>query len=185
MMNRLQIDRSTLPDALLPLAKEHLRVRFTRDDGLITSLVSDAIDAVERRCSLNLFRATYALRLDACRQQYRCDATDLMRYELPVNNVVAVTVTDGAAVDWSTFYEIEQADFGGAGAAWIVGPSMSGAGWMAEVDCGVDDPDDLAPAVRVAVLRLAAAYYEARESFVTVVDTDYLGELLSIWRPSV
>jgi len=185
MKNRTTIDRTTLPTALLPLAKEHARVRHARDDALLTSLVADAIDVVERRCSINVFAATYSLRLDACRQETASDGSGLTRYAFPVNNVNTATVSDGAAVDQSAAYTVEQADYGGAGEAWMVGPAISGTGWTAVVEVGMDDPDDLAPAVRVAILRLTAAFYEARESFVPVYEPDYLGDLGVIWRPTV
>src|SRR6187399_3166361 len=56
-MSTMQVskDRGTLPAALLPLAKSHMRVEFARDDDYIKMCLSRAIDFFERTTGLAVF----------------------------------------------------------------------------------------------------------------------------------
>lgn len=183
-MNCLSVDRTTLPQAMTDLAKAHLRVYHARDDTLIGVYLAQAIDEVERRCNINLVPATFALDVPAlvlvpCRT-YPAQA----RWALPVNNVQAITLEDADGTDQSDAYAIEQADLGGSASSYLVGPPIPAAAWTMTADVGVDDPDDLAPAVLAVILRLVGAYYENREAPQAVVVDDFLGELAAVWRPT-
>jgi uncharacterized phiE125 gp8 family phage protein len=190
-MNCLDVDRSSLPAALLDLAKQHLRVRHSRDDLLIQTYVGQAIDAIERRCSINLNPADFELEvhhLDAM----PCEALpEHMQLALPVNNVRTFTLTDGDGVDQSVSYAIEQSDLGGSGQAWLVGPPITEDDWLMTAAVGIEvatgsppPAPDIAPAVLAAVLRMTGGYYENRESSAALAVDDYLNELIPIWRPS-
>jgi hypothetical protein len=187
--NLLSVDRAALPDALLDVAKDHLRVRHDRDDTLIRMYVAQAIDVVERKGSINLNPSTFAI--DPCAlpgvawpaQLWMPAGTMGVRLSLPVNNVEAFTVTDADGVDQSDAYEVEQADLGGSAQAYLVGPTIA-AGWAMTADVGVDDPDKLAPAVLAVVLRLVGGYYETRESASDLTDDTFVDELVAVWRPS-
>jgi uncharacterized phiE125 gp8 family phage protein len=192
-MNLLTVDRAALPAALLSLAKDHCRVRHTRDDALIRQYIAQAIDAIERRCSINLNPATFALDLYV-RAWPLCATAPAyvvppMRWPLPVNNVLSFTLVDTNDVDQSAPYTIEQADIGGSAAAYLVGPNIPAAGWKMTLDVGIDVPaapalPAMAPAVQAAVLRLVGGYYETRESAVALVIDEFIPELAPVWRPS-
>ncbi len=189
-MNCLDVDRQVLPAALLETAKSHLRVRHGRDDLLIQTYLAQAIDAVERRCSINLNMADFELEI------HHLDATpcvalpEHVRLALPVNNVRSFTLADGDGVDQSISYAVEQSDIGGAGQAYLVGPPVTGSDWLMTATVGLDVPvptevpPNLAPAVLAVLLRLTAGYYENRESSSALAADDFLGELIAIWRPS-
>jgi len=183
-VNLLLVDRTTLPTALLPQAKEHMRVRHIRDDTLITTYLAMGIAAVERRCNIKLNPATYAvdgfeLRLDACNH-----STNRYRYRLPVNNVSAISdLIQSGGADQAASYSVEQSDAGGSGNSYIVGPSLYGFGWSLQVEAGVDDPAEIDPAVLSCIYRIAAAYYEARETNAPVFVDDFTSELVAAWRP--
>jgi uncharacterized phiE125 gp8 family phage protein len=184
--NCLSVDRTALPTALLDLAKSHLRVRHTRDDVLIGVYLGQALDAVERMCNINLNPSTFALGLERCVLVPCADWPASMRLVLPVNNVTAFTLVDGEGVDQAGNYTIEQADLGGSASSYLVGPAIPAAtpGWTMTADCGVDDPDQLSPAVLAAVLRLAGGYYENRESPAALIVDEYRLELAAVWRPT-
>jgi hypothetical protein len=192
-MNAQTVDRTTLPTALLDLAKSHLRVRHTRDDTLIGVYIGQAIDEVERRCNINLNPAVfeidvYALPCCAFPLTLPCVGWPAVaRLALPVNNVHAFTLTDPDGVDQSDAYVIEQADLGGSAGAYLVGPALAtappAAAWTMTTDVGVDTADAISPAVLAVVLRLVGGYYENRESPSAVVVDDFQGELAAVWRP--
>jgi hypothetical protein len=192
-MNLVSVDRLTLPAAMLATAKEHLRVRHDRDDGLITQHLAMAISAVERRCNINVNPAVYALDAPALALAPLRPSTALLwpcaaspRYALPVNNVVGFTLLDADGVDQSAGYAIEQADLGGSAAAYLVGAyPLAAIGGVLTLDVGMDAPEQIDPAVAAAILRLTGGYYENRESPSAVVVDDFLGELAAVWRPCV
>jgi Phage gp6-like head-tail connector protein len=191
-VNLISVNRTTLPAAMLDLAKSHIRVRHDRDDALITQYLAQAIEAVERSCSINLNPAVFALDIfrlvpPLVPGLYPCYGSSLppMRLALPVNNVTAFTLDDADGVDQSADYTIEQADGGGSAASYLVGPRLqSTSGWTMTVDVGLEDPDGIAPAITAAVLRLTGGFYENRESSSALVVADFGAELMSIWRPT-
>ena len=183
-MNLIAVDRTTLPAALLIEAKEHMRVRHDRDDSLISTYLGMAIAAVERRCNIRLNPSTYEidgfeLRLDSCDH-----AANAFRYRLPVNNVQTITdLTQSGGPDQAAQYTVTQSDAGGSGNSYITGPSLYGLGWTLTAEVGIDDPADLDPAVLSCLYRIAAAYYESRETNAPVFVDDFTSELLQVWRP--
>jgi len=183
-VNQLSVDRVALPTALLDLAKEALRVRHDRDDVLIGVYLGQAIDLVERQGNININPATFALDLAQLVFVPCAGWPAQMRLALPVNNVTAFTLEDSAGVDQAANYAIEQADLGGSASSYLVGAPIPVAGWAMTVDCGIDDPDDLAPAVLAAILRLTGAYYENREAPSALVAEEFRAELAAVWRPA-
>jgi hypothetical protein len=183
-MNQLTVDRTTLAAALLDAAKAQCRVTHGRDDVLIQQYVAQAIEAVERRCSINLNPALFELDLFTLEALPCVGWPGRCRLALPVNNVHAFTLKDADGIDQADLYTIEQGDLGGSAAAYLVGPAVVAADWAMTVDVGVDTTELLSPAVAAVVLRLTGGYYENRESPSALVVDDFLGELASIWRPS-
>jgi hypothetical protein len=183
-MNATTVDRTTLAAALLDAAKAQCRVTHARDDVLIQQYVAQSIEAVERRCNINLNPAVFELDA-ATLQALPCTGSPARaRVALPVNNVHAFTLEDADGLDQSGPYTIEQGDLGGSAAAYLVGPMVSAADWAMTVDVGVDTTELLSPAVAAVVLRLTGGYYENRESPSALVVDDFLGELATVWRPS-
>lgn len=182
-LHQLSVDRTALPMALLDLAKSHLRVRHDRDDTLVGVYIAQAVDEVERRCNINLNPATFALDLYALGPSTCAGWPVLARQALPVNNVQSFTLEDADGLDQSAPYAIEQADLGGSASAYLVGPAVPAAGWTMTADVGVDNGDDMAPAVLAVVLRLVGGYYENRESPAAVVVDEFAVEMAAVWRP--
>ena len=52
------IDRKTIPEAMLPLAKEQMRVLTATQDDFITGLIVRTIDVFERQSGLSIFAIT-------------------------------------------------------------------------------------------------------------------------------
>jgi hypothetical protein len=182
-VNRLSVDREALPAELLTLAKAQMRVEHTRDDALITQHLKDAINAVERRCNININPATFALR-DWCWMWVPWRAP-YYAAPLPVNNVVSIVSLINGGTDVAADYLIEQAHFGGNAEAFIVGPMLHTSEPVLTVEVGMDTADQLEPAVSSVVLRITAAYYESRESTAAVYIDDFASELAATWRPAV
>jgi uncharacterized phiE125 gp8 family phage protein len=190
----LSIDRQALPAAMLGTAKAHARVDHARDDTLISQYLAQAIDEVERHCSINVNPASYEVALDTLTAPCTWPAPNAWRVRLPVNNVEGFTLFDAGGVDLSDQVTIEQADIGGAYPAYLVGTGALAAGCTLALDVGVafivpgttPAPDVLpmAPSIAAAVLRLTAAYYENREASVALVLEQFAPELVSIWNPS-
>lgn len=183
-LHQLAVDRTALPTDLLDLAKEHLRVRHVRDDVLIGVYLAQAIDAVERRCNINLNPATFSLDVYGCCCLPCVGWPAMARLALPVNNVQTFTLEDSQGIDQAADYAIEQADLGGSAGAYLVGPAVPVAGWAMTAEVGVETADDLSPAVLAVVLRLTGGYYENRESPAALVADEFAVELATVWRPA-
>jgi hypothetical protein len=59
MIVRDSIDYASLPAVLLPSAKAHLRVDFSRDDAAIKDLLARSIDQFQRNTEISVFAAGY------------------------------------------------------------------------------------------------------------------------------
>jgi hypothetical protein len=185
------IDRTTLPEALVALAKSQSRITTTLDDAYVTELLGQAIDDVERLANSNLFDATYTATVDP---QIWCpwwcpapgftwNTADQVAVTLPVNNVRSFTAVDADSNDLSASYSITQTEPGGVGRTLLWGPlPQAGASTITfTFTCGVTDPADLVPSVRRGILRRFAALYENREAPLDITDPDSVG----LWRPAV
>ena len=91
-------DWTTLPEALLPLAKQHCRVDFPDDDIVITEYLQWAIGYCEQFWHLAVFSASV---------DWTPAPAGLARYQCPVQPVASFTVMSGA-VDVSSEYALEQ-----------------------------------------------------------------------------
>ncbi len=198
-INRTAVDHTALPDALLPMVKEHCRVRHDRDDQLITSYIASAVGLIERQCNVSLDPATYTCTGDELRRRgplqglgrWRIPATPATAtsYALPMNNVRTAVVTDAGEppVDHSTEYELWNPDFGGNGASYLVQqvPSTEALcpNWLVELEVGILKPEDLAPAVSILIARMTASLYENREASSALWADTWAAELTALWRP--
>lgn len=187
-LQRITVDTSTLPAALLEPVKEHLRVRHTRDDALITGFIAAALGLLERKCNVSLFAASYLATADELRGGVALPWPKQPAYTLPLNNVHTVTVTDDAEppVDQSDNFSVWNPDFGGSGSSWLVGVAglRITPGWQLALDVGLEDVKDLAPDFLALVGRATGALYENREASVTLWADSWEAELAALWRPS-
>jgi uncharacterized phiE125 gp8 family phage protein len=182
------IDRTTLPAALVPLAKAQAKVEHARDDVLIAEHLAQAIDDVERVTNATLFERTITT-----------DAVDLVGWPLyawatpgsgnwiglPFNNVSAFVATDADGLDVSSGYRVRQADIGGVGTAWLQGPTTVATPPITfAITAGLKTPDAIAPALRRLILRRAAALYEYREAALPL-SADDLADEPALWRPDL
>jgi hypothetical protein len=172
------IDRTTLPEALLPLAKAHMRVTFTDDDEVITKYLQFAISYFEQFSGWRVFGADVAWS--------PVNSTTASRYQCPVQPVSDFTVMS-AAVDVSSQYALEMGD--PAAPVFLVHsdgtpfPSDAAVALVA----GYEDPDDIEPNALGNILRIASTLYEHRESTTTLsVDQmpSWANDMISgLWIP--
>lgn len=158
----IEVDYSALPTALLPLAKQQMRVDFDDEDEFITNCVARAIDYFQLYSGLKVFAAD-ARWSPAVPDDSTLAVTSLV---VPVFPVSDFQVADDAAADVSAQYQILW------GTSLILPPAFSridGAAIPAGLDVklilGVgDDPTKLPPAVVDRILRIAATLYDQRET---------------------
>ena len=185
-IQRLTVDRAALPAELLPVIKEHLRVRHTRDDALITTYTAAAISLIERQCNVTLDPATYLVSLDELTGQV---GGWLWRsWVLPVNNVSALVVNDGQTPpgDYSASFDVWNADPGGNANSLVVstGGAQLGTGWTLTLTAGVAAAADLAPSFLALISRMVGSLYEQREASSPLWAETWAAELSSMWRPT-
>jgi uncharacterized phiE125 gp8 family phage protein len=173
------VDYTSLPTALLPLAKQHMRVDFIDDDETIRHYLAHAIGLLEKFWDWQIFSVpvTWApeLMTGACA-------------ESPVRPVASFTAKDEGGTDVSADYELKK---GKDNTVPVFLCRKDGGDFPAGLDvalvAGYGTPASLDPAVEAAVLRLASTFYEHRES-VTTLSVDqmpfWLNDLLAgLWIP--
>lgn len=148
-------DWSTLPAALLPLAKQHLRVEGTDEDLLITDQIAQAIAYLQTVWGFQVFGADGVwLPADISSSRLQC----------PAQPVSAFVVTS-AAVDVSSEYALQTVGT----ATWLVHSDGTPFPLDAEValTIGYADVEAMHPQVKANILRKTAELYEHRESITT------------------
>jgi len=189
----VSIDRTTLPAALLVLAKGQSRITNALEDDYVTELIAQAIDDTERASNATIFERVLQATNDLLALQSLawwgfpfeyCAA--FVRVALPFNNVQSVTATDADSLDVSAGYVVIQADPGGVSAAYLQAPTQApGATPIAfEFVAGLPDVAKIAPSLRRAILRRFSALYENREATLTLAAPLEPGEAM-VWRPDV
>lgn len=149
------VDYGALPAALLDLAKKHSRVDFPDDDEVMTEYLQWAIAYCERFWGVRIFAADVAWSpvISATASRYQC----------PLQPVASFSVLSNA-VDVSAEYHLETGD--PVEPVWLVHTDGTAFPADAEISlvAGVEDPADLDPGQRGAILRVAASLYENRET---------------------
>lgn len=151
------IDRATLPTALLPIAKQHLRVDFTTDDDYIRDVcLAGAVGFLEQKFGSFIFKrdGDWSLTIEGSASAYEC----------PVLPVVSFKVMDGAA-DISADYALQQ-PASRTDPAWLAHSDGTAFPSTAAVTLvgGYTDKDQLPPDVTSLILQVAARLYEYRET---------------------
>ena len=171
-------DWTTLPAALLPLAKQHMVVTFPDDDIVITEYLQWAIGYCEQFFGWQIFSAAVAWTPPAL--------GTVARYQCPVQPVSAFTVMSGA-VDVSNEYALEQSS--PMQSPWLV--KKDGEPFPADaaitLTTGYAAAESIPPPARANILRIAGTLYEHRES-ISAIDLEqmpfWLNDMLGgLWIP--
>lgn len=174
------VDRTALPTALLPVAKQHMRVDFTDDNEVITKYLQFAISYFEQVSGWRVFGA------DVAWSPVSSTSAAASRYQCPVQPVASFKVMSGA-VDVSSEYALQA----GEPVAPVFLVHSDGTPFPADAGitlvAGYADPDAIEPNAQAAILRIAATLYENRESVTTLSLEQmpfWLNDLLSgTWIP--
>lgn len=196
---RASIDRVTLPQSLLSLAKLHMRVTFPDDDQLIVQKIGNAIGLFERLTGYGVFHATWSwvpgpedvvggATGEACN---RCMASFGGVYPAglwalaPVMRVSDFTAVDDDDLDVKASYAL----VGDAGFETItpqyiaqVGERASD-GLLLTLSTGFKTLDEVPPDLVEVLLQITADSYELREMHMTagVDHTPYANSWMTGW----
>jgi uncharacterized phiE125 gp8 family phage protein len=174
------LDRATLPAALLPLAKSHLRIDGTYDDTYITDAIARAISWFERVTQISVNKVTWKWSPSAAAF---CNGAA----PVPVSPVNSFTVADGAVppADLSASYKIATMSTNGIGLYSLVGAFADG--MVVSIPSGYAALTDLDPGITDALLRYTAHLYENREILVPGADVQTPGWMSDVvstyWMP--
>lgn len=153
------IDYAALPEAMLPIAKEHLRVDFLDDDEIIKRYLASAIAHIEHVSGWRIFGTgvDWFPTIDTTAYAYRTPVA-------PCSGFTVVLTDPPPDTDIS-------ADFA------LVADTPMQPTWLMHKDktpfptpvtmtltAGYADPDLLPPNVSDVILRITGTLYEARES---------------------
>ncbi|RDL51847.1 hypothetical protein BLJAPNOD_02993 [Ensifer sp. M14] len=164
----LNVDRTTLPDEMLPMFKTHCRVTFADDDAYLTLCLMRSIDLFERHAGWFVFGNTTVW--------VPLVTATTTRVALPVQPVSSFTVSLDS-VDISDEYRMLRGST--ATTPWFLERKDGGvipAGLENTLTAGYADMASLPPSVIDISFRVAAFYYEARESV-----TSYSVEQVPQW----
>lgn len=159
------VDYSALPTALLPLAKQQMRVDFTDDDQYITNCLARAIDYFELYSGLKVFDSEAEWSPDVPDSTYNFTVLAIV---VPLHPVSDFEVADDTAADVTADYEIL------SGSSLTVEPTFRRVDGTA-IPAGLDvklilgvgsDLSKIPPAVVDRILRIAATLYHQRETIV-------------------
>jgi uncharacterized phiE125 gp8 family phage protein len=157
------IDRTSLPTALLPQAKSQMRVVSTNDDALITSLIARTIDIFERQSGLSIFEADVVWIPD------NLDTIDITKGVLiPVQPIKTWAAADGEGTDVTASYQIVGNDTGRATGLYFASktatlPSGDPTLPTLTMKVGYAAITEIPPATLEAILARTASYYAWRE----------------------
>ena len=176
-IRKTALDLTTLPAALLPLAKSHLRVDGTYDDAYITSAIARGISWFERVTNVSVNPVTWLWSPDMF--------VDGLA-PVPVSPVNQFTVDAGDG-DISDDYLIVTLSTYGVGIYALSG--IYAAGMVVTIPTGYADAAELDPGILDAVLRYTAHLYENREILVMGSDATTPGwmndTISTYWMPRV
>jgi len=152
------IDRAALPAALLPVAKQHMRITWATEDDYVKLCVARAIDMVERHSGCRIFKieATWTPLVAGNAPAYQIPFQ-------PVSTTFIATLPDSTVV--TTSYQI-------VGGPELIAPifmhkkdggAFDGGVYFALIG-GYTDEATIPPQFLDPILRIAAHLYEHRES---------------------
>jgi hypothetical protein len=171
-------DPAALPAALLPIAKQQMRVDGTYDDAFITSVIARAIDWFERLTNVTVDPSTYVWTPDQADFTDQAAATFT---ESPVTNMTAkIGTTDATASYTVTTMSTHGVGIYALNGAWASGLAIT-------FKSGYADQTVLPAGILDAVLRYGAHLYEHREILVPTVQAANPGWMTDVistyWIP--
>jgi uncharacterized phiE125 gp8 family phage protein len=171
------IDSTSLPDAMLDMAKKHMRVDFADDDDSITEYIAWSIGYLENVWGLQVFSGEVTFMPDGGTATVQC----------PVQPVSPTFTAADAGGDVTADYVLRTTSL--AAPVWLARADggVIPAGVTFTMAAGYEDPADMHPSVRGNILRVAATMYEHRES-ITTLTLDHvpywLNDMVSgLWVP--
>lgn len=169
------VDRSALPQAMLPMFKTHCRISFTDDDQYLQLCLVRSIDLFERHAGWSVF---------ARLATWNPPASQASAILLPVMPV-STFIVELNSVDVSDEYRIQQDQLDG----YFIRKSGEPipAGLNITLTVGFADIAEMPPSVTDIAFRIGAHLYENRES-VTSYSLDQVPQwmndlLLGNWIP--
>jgi len=180
MSYALTPDWITLPAALLPIAKEHLRITFNDDDASISRMIGFAIGYFENFNGVAVFGGAVAWSPPL--------TTGASKYETPIRPVASFTISSvlgGGNV--APLYGLEAS----SPIAPVYLARLDGTAFHSDavisLVVGYADATKLPPTVLASILRVTATLYENRES-ISAIPLDqmpfWLNDLMGVhWIP--
>lgn len=184
-----EVDRITIPQGLLRLFKQHMRVTFDTDDQIIVWKLQTAIDLIERLTQFHIFKRTAewtpTLQASTVSPFYPFEAGTL-GYPLPARPITAWTAADENDVDITADFTIMGGDpIDPASRAYLT-TTTTATNPIVALTIGYAYPMDMPPSLVDVAMKIAAYLYEFREQQnVPGVDVvGYSNSLLSgFWMP--
>jgi uncharacterized phiE125 gp8 family phage protein len=174
-LQRLSIDRTTLPQAMLSLAKQQMRVDHDEDDQIIVHKLAHAINLVELVTSFSVSKAVWTWTPGVLNGESE---------QIPVMRVSSWTAKDGNGVDITSSYALE-GDINPDSIAlqYLTGPTGSTVEPTVTLNTGFATLNDMPPAMLDVILRIAAYLYEWREiqNIPGVDGVAYANSLITNW----
>ena len=159
----LTSDYAALPAALLPIAKEHLRVLFNDEDASITRMIGYAIGYFENFCDVSVFggSAVWSPVLTTGASAYEIP-TQLR----PVSSFTVTSVLGGGTV--SSLYELRSSS--PVAPIWLARKDGTAFHTDAVITLAIGYAGAAAipPSVLGTIMRVTATLYENRESISAV-----------------
>jgi uncharacterized phiE125 gp8 family phage protein len=180
----IDVDRDALPAALLPLAKQHMRIDGSFEDAFITSVLARAIARFQQLNDVTVNPSTFTWTPPAAAFNGQGGAT------LPVRPVSAFTATvpgDPDPVDVAADYALALKWDSPYGVPVQLLTGAAADGLTVGLTAGYADLAGLPPEVQDVVLRHAAHLYEHRE--ILLPGSEYVAPDLKLdatwWMPRV
>ena len=173
-----ELDKDTLPDAMLDMTRKHLRIDFDDDDDSIKLYLQWAIGYVQHFTGLQIFGATTTFKPDGGGAKVQVPVQ-------PVNQTFVAS--DADAVTVTADYAMSTSGLASPVYLSRVDGAAIPTGMTFVLDAGFGDPADLDPALHGNIVQMAATLYEHRESITTlsVDEVPYFltGMIAGLWVP--
>lgn len=177
-------DTTALPTELLPLFKAQVRVDFTDDDVLLTSILARSIDLYERKTGLTIFSGTAEWSPDEFD-----NVTDL-GIQVPLQPISVMTVEDADGNDVTSSFKIVGNQAPGRASGLYFVPAADAEmpdGLAATLTLGAASAAEISPATLDSILRIGGHLYENREAISDLLlrDADWWADdlLVAGWVP--
>lgn len=171
------VDKTTLPTALLPRAKAHCRIDFSRDDALLTEIIARAIEKFENETEAKVFAATF---------QWSPAGADFVdgRARSPISPVLDFTADVGETNVKDSYSVVTNSAIQGAGTYYLVGAWQDGLGLT--LTTGYTDAAAIPAGIINEIMLYTATFYENRELFLSGGTLNPLGlrqQVAGWWLP--